>query len=83
MPQIRLKAVFQMLDKCAPGHEREEKTHHWHVYYNGRRFLNLPLGEHKKRRSGRGEIHYGFVRAMCRELIIEPCAMRELPQLYG
>ncbi len=33
-----------MLDRCAPGHERTLRTHHWRVTFKGRAFPWLPKG---------------------------------------
>jgi len=79
--QVRYSAVLKMLDRCARGHERRETRHHLRVAWRGRLYPTLPLGQHSRRVSGRGEIQVMHVRAMCRELGILKCAAEVLPQL--
>lgn len=74
-----MKAIFAMLDVCAPGHERMAKTHHWRIEYRDRTFPTLPLGEHGRRINP--DIQVGVVKKMARHLGILECAQAELPQL--
>ncbi len=77
--QIRLKLVWKMLKKCAPGYERVQKTHNWRVTWQGKAYYRLPLGSHGHRRNA--EVEIGHVRSLVRYLGIEECAERELEQL--
>ena len=81
MAQVSYGDVLKMLDVCAEGHERRETKHHLRVSYRGRLYPSLPLGQHSRRKSQRGEIALHYVRAMCKELGILDCASAELPQL--
>ena len=81
MAQVSYRDVLRMLDVCAEGHEKRETKHHLRVRYRGRLYPSLPLGQHSRRKSKRGEIALHHVRAMCRELGIMDCAAAELPQL--
>lgn len=49
--QVPLKEVFEMLDRCAPGHTRTETDHHYCIRFNGQvfptqrlEFLTVHLG---------------------------------------
>lgn len=81
MAQVSYRDVLKMLDVCAEGHERRETKHHLRVSYQGRLYPSLPLGQHSRRKSQRGEIALHHVRAMCKELGILDCALSRLPQL--
>ena len=81
MAQASYRDVLKMLDVCAAGHQRRETKHHLRVSYRGRVYPSLPLGQHSRRKSKRGEIAPHHVRAMCKELGILDCASVELPQL--
>ncbi len=68
-----------MLDRCAPGHEKTLRTHHWRVTFDGRVFPWLPKGP------GRGkvfEVWTGKVEQLVDVLQIDSeCARRYIPQL--
>jgi hypothetical protein len=68
-----------MLDRCAPGDTREDKTHHQCVRSAGRTFPRLPLVAHGRRRFPSVEV--GFVRQMARHLGIGACAQAWLDDL--
>ena len=70
-----------MLKECAPGHELMEADHYWHVRHRGVTFDHLPKGKHSQRRSKRADLEFGHVRALARQLGIEECARKYLPQL--
>lgn len=70
-----------MLDVCAPGYRRKQREHNWCVMYAGKTYHRLPLGEHGKRADP--EVKLGHVKQMVRQLGIEDCAKREIPQLLG
>lgn len=76
---IRLSAVFEMLDLCAPEHVRVAKTHHWRITFAGRTYPTLPLGKHGHRRDP--EIERGHVRKLIRHFGLEDCAKQILPDL--
>lgn len=76
---IRLSAVFEMLDLCAPGHQRVAKTHHWRITFAGRTYPRLPLGRHGHRRDS--EIQRGHVKQLIRHFGLQDCAQRVLPDL--
>ncbi len=71
--RIRLSDVFDMLKKCAPGHEVFEGPHHYRIKWQGRTYTSLPTGQHGKR-DGRAEIEKGHVKHLARFLGIEACA---------
>jgi len=76
--QVKLKKVWQMLERCAPGYRRVEQGHLWRVTYKGKTFPSLQLG---KRSSSTPEVELGNVKKMVRHLGIDPeCAWRHLPQ---
>ena len=77
--QIRLKKVWRMLSKCAPGYDRKQHTHNWRVTYQGKTYYRLPLGAHGRRTNA--EIELGHVKNMVRFFGIEDCAKSALPQL--
>lgn len=72
-----------MLDRCLPGHRREEKLHHIWVWYNGRQFQGLPVGNRSKRDPPIGT---GHIRKMIRILGVEDpegCCVGFFPWLAG
>lgn len=74
-----LKAIWTMLDDCAPGYSREEKLHHWWIRWQGKTFESLPLGDRGK---ADPEIQLGKVRKMCRHLGISlACAGKHISGL--
>lgn len=76
---IALQANWQMLERCAPGHTRQMRTHHWVIRFNGKTYPTLPLGPHGKRENP--EIQIGHVRKLARHLGILECAKSVLEQL--
>jgi hypothetical protein len=68
-----------MLDHCAPGHSRKQRTHNWVVSYRASTFPNLPVGEHGQRKNP--EIQVGHVKAMVRQLGIADCAKTQIERL--
>jgi hypothetical protein len=81
---VDLIDVFELLDRCAPGHTRKATTHHWCIRWNGKTFPTLSLGAHGKGRgSGRTDIFAAHVRQMIVQLGISvECAKQSLPGLY-
>ncbi len=78
--QIRLKKIWAILDACAPGYTRKERTHNWAVTWKGKTYSRLPRGKHGKRESPPIEI--GHIKQMIRYLEIDwDCATSQLPQL--
>ena len=75
--RIRLDDIFEMLKKCAPGHEIQQGPHHYRVKWKGLIYATLPKGEHGKR-EGRAEIEVGQVRHLVRFLSIQDCAQQAL-----
>lgn len=75
---VKLVAVWEMLEACAPGHERILGEHHWRIYYQGKTDPTFPKGQHSKNK----EIERGQVKKMIRHLGIEVCAKRVLPGLF-
>lgn len=67
MALVDFGSIRAMLNKCAPGHTMELKTHAWHVYYNGRTFPSLPKYD---------EIEDFIVRKLARTLQIAACAKK-------
>ncbi len=76
---VALKEVWSMLGRCAPGHRRQERDHHWCIYFQNRTYPTFPRGEHGARKNP--EIQIGHVRKMARHLGILDCAREQLPQL--
>lgn len=77
--QIKLKAIWKMLRKCAPGHTKDEKTHHWIVRHESRHGF-LPTGAHGAKDNA--EIEIGNVKNLVNSLELEEkCVKKLLPQL--
>jgi hypothetical protein len=78
--QVRLKAIWSMLDQCAPGHKRKKRIHKWLISWKGKSYPSLPTGEHGKRTDP--QIELGHIKKMIRFLGIDlDCAKSEIPQL--
>jgi hypothetical protein len=58
-----------MLDKCAPKHRIELKTHNFFVYYDNLTYPSLPKYD---------EVEAGHVKKLCRALGIYECAKKFL-----
>lgn len=78
--RIQLDEIFEMLKKCAPGHEVLAGPHHYRVKWKGVIYPTLPKGEHGKK-EGRAEIQTGHVRHLARFFSIEDCAKALLEAL--
>lgn len=76
---IKLKKIWAMLDQCAPGYEKKERTHNWRVTWKGHSYDSLPVGRHGARNTV--EIQIGHVRHLVRVLGIKECAEGQLEQL--
>jgi hypothetical protein len=76
---IKLVAVFEMLDTCAPGHVRLRTDHYWRISYEGKTYPTLPRGAHGA--MGNKEIERGHVKRLVRFFGLMDCARRVLPQL--
>jgi len=72
---VKLRKIFDMLDKCLPGHTKVEKTHHWWITSDDKIYTSFPSGEHGKKNP---EIEKGHIRHMVRFFEIEDCAKGEL-----
>lgn len=72
---VPLKEIWAMLEHCAPGFERRERTHNWLVTWNGRSFPRLPVGPHGNRQNPGIEI--GHIRQMVRMLGIDVECVRQ------
>lgn len=73
---VRLKKIWKMLDKCAPGYTHQTKTHKIWVTYNGRTYPSLPRG---KKGAKNPEIQVGHIKQMINHLEIDmECAQSEL-----
>jgi hypothetical protein len=77
--QITLADIWAMLDRCAPGHTRQQRVHNWVVKYQDKTFPNLPVGKHGARRHV--SIQVGHIKKMIRALGIEDCAKQQIPLL--
>ncbi len=76
---IALADIWAMLDHCAPGHTRKERTHNWVVTFGEKTFPGLPVGEHGARKNP--EIQVGKVKQMVRHLGIMECARTQIERL--
>ena len=76
---VPLKTIWAMLDECAPGWNKTERTHNWVIQYNRLTFHRLPKGEHGARKNP--DIQVGHVKQMARLLQILPCAQQKIPAL--
>ena len=76
---VRISQVWKMLNRCAPGHERTLKTHHWSVKYRGKTYPWLPKGPGRHQVF---EVWTGKVEQLVDVLDIDlDCARRYVPQL--
>ena len=74
--RVKLKKIWKMLDKCAPGWAYEIKDHNIWVQYNGRTYYSLSRGEHGAKNP---EIQVGQIRQLVNHLEIDmDCAKEEL-----
>jgi len=76
---VPLKAIWKMLDQCAPGWKKKKRDHNWAVFFGDRSYPRLPLGKHGARHNP--SIQIGHVRNMVRLFGIEPCAREQIPAL--
>jgi hypothetical protein len=76
---IALSKIWAMLDHCAPGHSREQRTHNWIIKYLNHTFHRLPVGEHGARKDP--EIQVGHVKQMVRLFEIMDCARSQIDRL--
>jgi hypothetical protein len=76
---VPLKKIWAMLDECAPGWKKIERTHNWVVQYNQITFPRLPKGDHGARNNP--DIQVGHVKQMVRLFQIVPCAQKKIPTL--
>ncbi len=76
---ILLADIWAMFVSLCEGLHKARKKHHWWVYYDGKSFRSLPLGDHGK--GTHVSIEIGHVRQMVRRLGIEECAATVLQQL--
>ena len=80
MAVVKLKAIWQMLDECAPGHTRSGNAEYWTIRFNDKIYYRLPTGKHGRRDNP--EIEAGYVKNVVRHLGINPdCASRALPSV--
>lgn len=73
--QVPLRDIWEMLDKCAPGHTRKLGTHYYCIQYNGRAYRSFPKGEHGR---ANPPIERGHIKRMARLLQIYDCASKTL-----
>ena len=79
--QASHKAIWEMLDHCAPGWKRKETPHFYRVTWKAQTYSALPKGGHGKKK-GRAEVEVGHIRQMIRQLGVDPdCARKYLPVL--
>jgi hypothetical protein len=72
--------VRAMLDHCAGGWTDKIYTHNRFIFFNGKTFNRIPLGEHGRRKDVENEL--GHVRQMVRQLgIDETCAKSQISLL--
>jgi hypothetical protein len=72
---IPLKAVWAMLEDCAPGHIRRLRTHNYSILFNGRVYQGFPKGEHG---TSNPEIQRSHIRRLVKFFSIADCAARHL-----
>lgn len=77
--RVRLRAIYDMLDRCAPGYSIKVSEHRIRVTWRERVYPALPRGEHGA--GDRAEIEKGHVKKMVRALGIEECAKAVLEVL--
>ncbi len=77
--RVPLNDVWSMLDACAPGHQRRERTHNWWILYGDRDYPQFPKGEHGARKNP--EIEIGHIKKMARHLGILECAKQVIEGL--
>ena len=76
---VRLNAIWKMLDRCAPGHIRTLRTHHWWITWGGLSFRELPKGSGPHRNA---LVRFQNVEKIVRVLRIDPdCAARFFRQM--
>lgn len=76
---VRLKAIWRMLNRCAPGHNRVLKEHRWWVTWNGRQFRNLPKGPGRNQDA---DVRFAYVEQIVDVLQIDPdCAAHFFRQM--
>ncbi len=80
---IPLERVWAMLKACLSVGWTSRPTAHNHRIFleDGRIYPSLPLGEHGHRRDA--EVKAGHVRNLARQLGIEECARREIPEAFS
>ncbi len=78
--QVKLKNIWKMLKKCAPGYTKDQGEQKWIIKFKDKEYLDIPLGSHGKK-DGQADIERGVVRSMVRHFEIEECASKEIPQL--
>jgi hypothetical protein len=71
--QLQLKAIWAMLDDCAPGYTKRLHTHKYSVKWQGRLYRALPKGEHG---SANPPIERGQVLRMVKFFGIVDCARK-------
>ena len=80
--QIKLGAVWDMLDECAPGHTRIKQTHSWKIQFGERTYPSLPFGDRSVKRVRRRLIAKNHVKKMVRHLGLNTdCVEGLLPEL--
>lgn len=78
--EIRHKAVWAMLEECAPGYSKltAPRRHYWTIQYNGKTYPGFPLGT---RKSKHPTVQVGHIKKMARHFGILECAKSVLQQL--
>lgn len=77
---LRLKDIWAMLERCAPGHRRVEKVHRWWIYYKQWKVTLMPTGKHGTRVNP--EIQPSKLRYVVRLFEIEACATDFFPAVF-
>jgi hypothetical protein len=76
---VRLKAIWRMLNRCAPGHEKVLTQHRWWVTWNGRSYRDLPKGPGRHQDA---DVRFAYVEKLVAVLRIAPaCAGRFFRQM--
>jgi len=76
---VRLKDIWAMLERCAPGYDVKETKHYWRITYKSVVYPTFPKGPHGDRSNP--SIQIGHIKHMTRLLGILDCAKDCLPQL--
>lgn len=82
---VQLKVVWDILDRCAPGHSRELKKHGWRIVYAAFVYPVFAKGKHAKGmnpKRNNPEVFAGELRQLARLFEIEDCVRDALPEIF-